>query len=85
MLFLDLYTNESKEPLSLSFFAENNEMKLISKLQKYGYDLEVIGSKNDSILRSYLSFNKKFNDQKIELVKSNFKFFDNHNFTWFMR
>ena len=63
VLFLDLYTNESNEPLSLSFFAENNEMKLISKLQKYGYDLEIIGSKNDSILRSYLSFNKKFNER----------------------
>ena len=69
VLFLDLYTNESTEPLTLSFFAENNEMKLISKLQKYGYDLEIIGSKNDSILRSYLSFNKKFNDQKIELIR----------------
>lgn len=69
VLFLDLYTNESTDPLSLSFFAENNEMKLISKLEKYGYDLEVTGSKNDSILRSYLGFNKKFNDQKIELIR----------------
>ena len=73
VLFLDLFTNESNDPLSLFFFAEKGKMKLISTLDKYGYELKVIGSKNDSILRSYLSFNKKFNDQKVDLIKRSFE------------
>lgn len=73
LLFLELYTNQSKDPFSLSFFAEKGQMKLKTSLDKYGYELKVTGSKNDSILREYIKVNKKFNDQKIDLIKKSFE------------
>ena len=73
LLFLELYTNQSKYPFSLSFFAEKGQMKLKTSLDKYGYELKVTGSKNDSILREYIKVNKKFNDQKIDLIKKSFE------------
>jgi hypothetical protein len=72
-LFLNLFTNESYEPLSLSFFAEKGQIKLVTSLEKYGYELKVTGSKNDSIYRKYLKLNKKFNDEKIDLIKKSFE------------
>jgi len=72
-LFLNLFTNESYEPLSLSFFAEKGQIKLVTSLEKYGYELKVTGSKNDSIYRNYLKLNKRFNDEKVDLIKKSFK------------
>ena len=72
-LFLNLFTNESYEPLSLSFFAEKGQIKLVTSLEKYGYELKVTGSKNDSIYRNYLKLNKKFNDEKVDLIKKSFE------------
>jgi hypothetical protein len=72
-LFLNLFTNESYEPLSLSFFAEKGQIKLVTSLEKYGYELKVTGSKNDSIYRKYLKLNKKFNDEKVDLIKKSFE------------
>ena len=72
-LFLNLFTNESYEPLSLSFFAEKGQIKLVTSLEKYGYELKVTGSKNDSIYREYLKLNKKFNDEKVDLIKKSFE------------
>ncbi len=72
-LFLNLFTNESLEPLSLSFFAEKGQIKLVTSLEKYGYELKVTGSKNDSIYRNYLKLNKKFNDEKVDLIKKSFE------------
>ena len=45
LLFLELYTNQSKDPFSLSFFAEKGQMKIKTSLDKYGYELKVTGSK----------------------------------------
>ncbi len=72
-LFLNLFTNESYEPLSLSFFAEKGQIKLVTSLEKYGYELKVTGSKNDSIYRNYLKLNKRFNDEKVDLIKKSFE------------
>jgi hypothetical protein len=72
-LFLNLFTNESYKPLSLSFFAEKGQIKLVTSLEKYGYELKVTGSKNDSIYRKYLKLNKKFNDEKVDLIKKSFE------------
>ena len=72
-LFLNLFTNESYEPLSLTFFAEKGKLKLVTSLEKYGYELKVTGSKNDSIYREYLKLNKKFNDEKVDLIKKSFE------------
>ena len=72
MLFLDLDFDDGSETKSLSFFAENNKMDVITSLDNYGYNVLVKGSRNDSILRDYILINKKFNDEKLDLFERSF-------------
>ena len=73
MLFLDLDFADGSETKSLSFFAENNKMDVITSLDNYGYNVLVKGSRNDSLLRDYISINKKFNDEKLDLFERSFE------------
>ncbi len=73
MLFLDLDFTDGSETKSLSFFAENNRMDIITSIDNYGYKISVEGSKNDSLLRDYISINKKFNDEKLNLFERSFE------------
>ena len=73
ILFLDLDLRDGSEIKSLSFFAENNNMNIITTLDNYGFNISVKGSKNDSLLREYISINKKFNDHKLNLFERSFK------------
>ena len=72
MLFLDLDFADGSGTKSLSFFAENNKMDVITSLDNYGYNVLVKGSRNDSLLRDYISINKKFNDEKLDLFERSF-------------
>ena len=73
MLFIDLKLNEGSEIKTLNFFAEKSKMYIVTNLENFGYELVVKGSKNDSIYRNYISLNKKFNDQKLDLFKRSFE------------
>jgi len=73
MLFLDLDFADGSGTKSLSFFAENNKMDVITSLDNYGYNVLVKGSRNDSLLRDYISINKKFNDEKLDLFERSFE------------
>ncbi len=73
MLFLDLDFDDGSETKSLSFFAENNKMDIITSLDNYGYNVLVKGSRNDSLFRDYISINKKFNDEKLNLFERSFE------------
>ena len=73
MLFIDLKLNEGSEIKTLNFFAEKSKIDIVTNLENFGYELFVKGSKNDSIYRNYISLNKKFNDQKLDLFKRSFE------------
>ena len=73
MLFIDLKLNEGSDIKTLNFFAEKSNMDIVTNLENFGYELVVKGSKNDSIYRNYISLNKKFNDQKLDLFKRSFE------------
>ena len=73
MLFIDLKLNEGSDIKTLNFFAEKSKMDIVTTLENFGYELIVKGSKNDSIYRNYISLNKKFNDQKLDLFKRSFE------------
>lgn len=73
MLFIDLKLNEGSDIKTLNFFAEKSKMDIVTNLENFGYELVVKGSKNDSIYRNYISLNKKFNDQKLDLFKRSFE------------
>ena len=48
-------------------------MDVITSLDNYGYNILVKGSRNDSLLRDYISINKKFNDEKLNLFERSFE------------
>ena len=73
MLFIDLKLNEGSDVKTLNFFAEKSKIDIVTNLENFGYELVVKGSKNDSIYRNYISLNKKFNDQKLDLFKRSFE------------
>ena len=73
MLYIDLKLNEGSDIKTLNFFAEKSKMDIVTNLENFGYELIVKGSKNDSIYRNYISLNKKFNDQKLDLFKRSFE------------
>ncbi len=73
ILYVDLILNDGNSYKTLSFFGEQKKIKIVSSLDKFGYEINVSGSKNDSLLRDYVSFNRKFNDQKLDLIKTSFE------------
>ena len=73
ILYVDLILNDGNSYKTLSFFGEQKKIKIVSSLDKFGYEINVSGSKNDSLLRDYVAFNRKFNDQKLDLIKTSFE------------
>lgn len=73
ILYVDLILNDGNSYKTLSFFSEQKKIKIVSSLDKFGYEINVSGSKNDSLLRDYVAFNRKFNDQKLDLIKTSFE------------
>ena len=56
----------------IAFFAEKGEIKIVTNLKRFNTDFEISGSSNDSIYRKYLSIIKKFNNNKLDLIKLSF-------------
>ena len=73
MIFLDLNLNDGSETKTTNFFAENSKIDIETNLENYGFNMSVKGSMNDSIYRDYISINKKFNNQKLDLYERSFK------------
>ena len=73
MIFLDLNLNDGSKTKTTNFFAENSKIDIETSLENYGFNLSIKGSTNDSIYRDYISLNKKFNNQKLDLYERSFK------------
>ena len=56
------------------FFVEKTEMIVKTRLKAFGYKVYSKGSKNDSIYREYLEINKKFNNEKLDLISKSLEF-----------
>ena len=72
MIFLDLNLNDGSKTKTTNFFAENSKIDIETSLENYGFNISVKGSINDSIYRDYISLNKKFNNQKLDLYERSF-------------
>ena len=72
MIFLDLNLNDGSDTKTMNFFAENSKIDIETSLENYGFNISVKGSINDSIYRDYISLNKKFNNQKLDLYERSF-------------
>lgn len=67
------YENESK-PKQFPFFVESSDMIVKTRLKDFGYKVYSKGSKNDSIYREYLDINKKFNNEKLDLISKSLEY-----------
>tara|TARA_B100000886_G_scaffold280355_1_gene204440 strand:- start:153 stop:830 length:678 start_codon:yes stop_codon:yes gene_type:complete len=79
MIYLDLNLNDGSSTKTMNFFAENSKIDIKTSLENYGFNMSVKGSINDSIYRNYISFNKKFNNQKLDLYERSFKNIKSNN------
>ena len=65
---LDIAGKDNK----IAFFAEKGDIKIATNLKRFNTDFEISGSSNDSVYRNYLSVIKKFNNNRLDLIKVSF-------------
>lgn len=63
-LKLDAFPNDY-----IIFFAEEGTTEINSKVEKFGYSSKIKGSENQKLLDEYNIMIKKFNDEKLNLIK----------------
>lgn len=75
IMFIELERNDGDDYAELiSFFAEPGEMFLTTSLKNYGLDLEVTSDfENQKKLEEYTKIVKRFNNQRLDLIESNFE------------
>ena len=56
----------------IEFFGEKGEININTSLEKFNSDFIIRGSSTDSIYRTYISVIKKFNNQRLDLIKLSF-------------
>jgi len=56
----------------IEFFGEKGEININTSLEKFNSDFIISGSSTDSIYRTYISVIKKFNNQRLDLIKLSF-------------
>ena len=74
IMILSLTYENELVPKQLPFFVEKSEMIVKTRLKDFGYKVYSKGSKNDSIYREYLEINKKFNNEKLDLISKSLEF-----------
>ena len=62
----------TKKDNKIAFFAEKGDIKIVTNLKKFNTEFEISGSSNDSIYRIYLSVIRKFNNNRLDLIKLSF-------------
>jgi len=72
VLFLTL-DKKSNNTHRLSFFANKGIIEINTSLKRFAYDAEIKGSKQQESYKEYYSIISKFNNQQLELIKSQFE------------
>ena len=71
-LYLDKEDGDSLNDRIL-FFGEKGTIEINTLVKTFDSSAEIKGSKNQELLQEYLSFNKKFNEQNLELIERFYK------------
>ena len=71
-LYLDKEDSDSLNDRIL-FFGEKGEIQINTLLKTFESSVEITGSKNQELLQEYISFNRKFNDQNLDLMEDFYK------------
>jgi hypothetical protein len=67
-LYLDKEDGDSLNDRIL-FFGEKGVIEINTLLKTFESSAEITGSKNQELLQEYISFNRKFNDQNLDLMQ----------------
>ena len=74
IMIISLTFENEPDPKSFTFFVEKSNISLKTRLKDFGFKVDSKGSKNDSIYRQYLEINKKFNNEKLDLISKSLGF-----------
>ena len=70
-LYLDKEDGDSLNDRIL-FFGEKNTIEINTLLNTFESSAKITGSKNQELLQEFQTYNRKFNDQNLELMKNKF-------------
>ena len=74
IMIISLTFENEPDPKRFPFFMEKSNIILKTRLKDFGFKVDSKGSKNDSIYRQYLEINKKFNNEKLDLISMSLGF-----------
>ena len=74
IMIISLTFENEPDPKRFPFFMEKSNIILKTRLKDFGFKVDSKGSKNDSIYRQYLEINKKFNNEKLDLISKSLDF-----------
>ena len=74
IMIISLTFENEPDPQRFPFFVEKSNIILKTRLKDFGFKVDSKGSKNDSIYRQYLEINKKFNNEKLDLISKSLAF-----------
>ena len=74
IMIISLTFENETDPKRFPFFMEKSNIILKTRLKDFGFKVDSKGSKNDSIYRQYLEINKKFNNEKLDLISMSLGF-----------
>jgi len=79
IMIISLTFENEPDPKRFPFFVEKSNIILKTRLKDFGFKVDSKGSKNDSIYRQYLEINKKFNNEKLDLISKSLDFQKSNN------
>ena len=74
IMIISLTFENETDPKRFPFFVEKSNIILKTRLKDFGFKVDSKGSKNDSIYRQYLEVNKRFNNEKLDLISKSLGF-----------
>ena len=74
IMIISLTFENETVPKRFPFFVEKSNIILKTRLKDFGFKVDSKGSKNDSIYRQYLEINKKFNNEKLDVISMSLGF-----------
>lgn len=72
LLYLKLFKNDGAEHY-IPFFADKGVTEITTSLKGFNYNSEIKGSKQQELLKEYLSVLSRYNDKNLDIIEESFK------------
>lgn len=71
LLYLKLFKNDGKEHY-IPFFADKGVTEISTTLKSFNYESEIKGSKQQELMKEYLSFISQFKNRNLDIIEARF-------------